>query len=227
MSQPTRPCVLCAFPIPEESGAASGETFDDSPRCPVCRDGQEDPWAMIRGIRAQFGKVARVMQNASGREEFATVEILETDRRMLLACLDTLWPGLAFGDVEASSFGPDDIATALEQAYGYEPKAAQDLTKNFLRLHERLHGHWGIVAESLVRRSQLLRPRDLDGIEATLTGLAQLIAERYEISEREARVNVLVLLEDLHFPKLLRLAPNTRAGEPPPVLPNEDQSHVG
>lgn len=169
---------------------------------------------MIRDVRGQFSSlvtpVAGGPAKSSDTDDTAGPHTLpalfDEDKGVLLLCLKVLWPRLKTSEVSASDLQRHDIEVMLQSHYGYGSVDSRELVSGFLVLHERFHGHWGVVSEAVARRWRRLDSQDLAEVTGTVSEVVALLAEKYPISQRQVRSELMSLLESLHFAELLRLS---------------------
>lgn len=184
----SQPCSWCGFrasspPVPVETGRVEDRG------CPVCHDGQIDPWALIRELRAAAVEgVSEPATPATAAEEAARFDPLQHEWDLVAPLLASFWPAMRLDSADPQT--RDALVRRLCEERGYGQALARELLGNCLDLHDRFQGHWTQVAQRVLERWDCLTPADLQTMEGRKTELTGLIARRTGADWWDVRADV-------------------------------------
>lgn len=206
-------CEHCGF-----SGQASLES------CPVCLDGQADPWAIIRDIRSVLK-----LQGSGAAEPRLEVRT-EADRfasewPLLVISVRAIWNDLTPQELASVEADRGALESLLMRKYGYGSDLANQLCTGVEELHERFNGQWEVVRECVPKYWSEIYPRDIATMSGTMSDLAGLIGRRYGKNPEEARVDVASFLEKIDYSTLVLLFGGDTARPVPSGTPSAAAAH--
>lgn len=201
-------CEYCGF---TGSPTRSPVDVDAGPKCPVCHDGQADPWEIIREIRA----VLRLQGPAAAAEHLepaAAPDRFETEWPLLEVSIQAIWSDITAE--ELASVRRDRIALEglLRRKYGYGIELASQLCTGVEELHERFNGQWEVVRECVPQYWADITDRDVSNMTGTMSELSGLLSRRYGLSGEAARSELASFLEKIDYPTLVRVFGATEHG---------------
>lgn len=186
-------CEHCGF-----SGQASLES------CPVCLDGQADPWAIIRDIRSVL-KLQGPSAAATRLELRTEVDRFATEWPLIAVSIRAIWNDVTAQELASVKADRSALESLLMKKYGYGSELAHQLCTGVEELHERFNGQWEVVRECVPKYWSEIYPRDVATMSGTMSDLAGLIGRRYGKSSEEARLDVASFLEKIDYSTLVLL----------------------
>jgi len=200
------------------AGSGSDSASASGLGCPVCHDGQADPWAIIRDIRSVLrlqGVGGAVIQP----EPTPKVDRFATEWPLLEVSVRAIWSDITPDELVAVEQDRDALEALLRKKYGYGPQLAHQLCTGVEELHERFNGQWEVIRECVPQYWSEVAERDVATMAGTMSELAGLVGRRYSMSTEDARAEVAKFLEEIDYRMLVRLFGTTQ---------NEnDQADVG
>lgn len=206
-------CEHCGF-----SGHASLES------CPVCLDGQADPWAIIRDIRSVL-KLQGPSAAATRLELRTEVDRFASEWPLLVVSIRAIWNDLTPQELASVEADRNALESLLMGKYGYGSELANQLCTGVEELHERFNGQWEVVRECVPKYWSEIYPVDVATMSGTMTDLAELIGRRYGRSADEARLDVASFLEKIDYSTLVLLFGAGTARPVPSRTPSEAAAH--
>lgn len=172
--------------------------------CPVCHDGQADPWEIIREIRTLL-RLQGPAVAADRLEQPAEPDRFSTEWPLLEVSIQAIWSDITAD--ELASVRQDRIALEglLRRKYGYGVELASQLCTGVEELHERFNGQWEVVRECVPQYWADITERDVANMTGTMTELSGLLSRRYGISAEAARGELASFLEKIDYPMLVRV----------------------
>ncbi len=181
-------------------GTEPGSGFD----CPVCHDGQADPWAIIRDIRAVL-RLQGPSAAATRLEYTPAVDRFASEWPLLEISVLAIWSDITANELEGIAGDRIALEALLRRKYGYGTELANQLCTGVEELHERFNGQWEVVRECVPQHWAELDARDVATMSGTMSELAGLVARRYSITPEAARAEVSEFLEKIDYRMLVRL----------------------
>jgi len=216
-------CGICGYEaeLPEPSAAEASQsrrsethqssTTDSQLECPVCLNGEVDPWSMIREIREVAGSL--VAQASLEQRRQPQVDPFGTEWDLLEPSVRSIWADLTDADLGKVNGSRQSFEDVLRSRYGYGKSLARELTDGVRDLHDRFNGHWDIVKPCVRRRWGQLGRREIDSLGGTITELAGLIERRYALPPGDGRRQVTEFLNRIDFALLVRLFGNGKGDQ--------------
>ncbi len=138
--------------------------------------------------------------------EMQAIDIFETDSRVLFPSMALAWPSIAEPVLNTQNLTRADVEGLLQEHQAFDPSAAQGAVTRLLASHELLYGLWGSVKGSVAARWPGLGPWALGMPTVTISELAVAVTRIGGSEPRESRVQIIDLLEELHFVELLSIS---------------------
>lgn len=172
--------------------------------CPVCHDGQADPWEIIRDIRAVMRLQGRA-GSSPRRDEAQDVDRFSTEWPLLEVSVRAIWHDLTEHELNSVRADRIGLEALLRRKYGYGTELAHQLCTGVEELHERFNGQWEVIRECVPQFWSEISARDVANMTGTMSELSGLVARRYAKSSEEARIDVAEFLERIDYRMLVRL----------------------
>lgn len=179
--------------------------------CPVCLDGQADPWEIIREIR----DVLRLQGSGAAAlhlNQPATVDHFATEWPLLVISIRAIWNDLTVEELAAVEKNRGALERLLQRKYGYGSSLASQLCTGVLELHERFNGQWEVVRACVPRYWSDIKQADVATMSGTMSELAGLVGRRYGMSVDQARMEVAEFLEQIDYGALVQQQGHDDAG---------------